>query len=95
MLFMLVNRTRPNLTPEQFQALGQLAQGFYDNVPEGVRLIGDWAATDHSRTFALVEVERAEQIEEIQAPFSEYVEIETVAVVPVSGWGSARGGQDQ
>lgn len=87
MLYILINRTRPGLTEEQMASLGQLAQGFYDRIPDGVKLHGDWAATDHSRTFALVETDAPELLEEIQGPFRPYVDIETVPVEAVKGWG--------
>jgi hypothetical protein len=87
MLYMLINRTRTDLTPDQYAELGRLAQGFYDSVPAGVRLIGDWAANDRSRTFALLESEDPALLEQIQAPFRGLVDIETVAVTEVRGWG--------
>ena len=86
MLYMLINRTRPDLTPGQYQELGRLAQGFYDNIPPGVTLIGDWAANDRSRTFALLETDDPALLEQIQAPFAGLVDIETVAVTAVTGW---------
>lgn len=86
MLYMLINRTRHDLTPEQYQELGRLAQGFYDRVPTGIRLIGDWAANDGSRTFALLEVDDPALLEQIQAPFRSFVDIETIPVTALSGW---------
>ena len=87
MLFMLINRTRTDLSPEQYAELGRLAQGFYDNIPDGVRLHGDWAANDRSRTFALLEAEDPALLEQIQAPFQGFVDIEVVPVTAVTGWG--------
>lgn len=87
MHFMLISRTRKDLTAEEFQVLGKLAQGFYDNIPIGVTLHGDWAANDYSCTFALLETENPELLEQIQAPFREYVEMEVIPVTPVKGWG--------
>jgi hypothetical protein len=86
MLYMLVNRTRTDLTPEQYQALGRMAQSFYDRIPEGVKILGDWAATDRSRTFALLETDDPALLEQIEAPFRPYVDIETFEVAPVKGW---------
>jgi len=86
MLYMLINRTRSDLSAEQYRRLGELAQGFYDNIPAGIRLVGDWAANDQSRTFALLEAESEELIEQMQAPFRPYVDIEVVPVTAVSGW---------
>ena len=87
MLYMLINKTRKNLTSEQYQVLGKLAQDFYDNIPEGVTLHGDWAANDHSCTFALMEAENPKLLDTIQAPFKAYVNIEVVPVTAVTGWG--------
>ena len=86
MLFMLVNRTRNDLSAEEFQELGELAKAFYANIPDGVTLHTDWAALDQSRTFALMEAEEQGAIEEIQAPFRPYVNIEIVPVREISGW---------
>ncbi len=86
MLFMLINRTRTDLSGEEFQALGELAKDFYANIPDSVRLHADWAALDQSRTFALMEAEEQGVIEEIQRPFRRYVEIEVVPVREISGW---------
>lgn len=84
---MLINRTRPDLSPAQYQELGRLAQSFYDNIPAGVRLVGDWAANDRSRTFALLETDDPALLEGIQAPFAGLVDIETIPVTQVTGWG--------
>jgi hypothetical protein len=86
MLYMLINRTRTGLTPDQYRRLGELAQAFYDNIPPGLVLIGDWAANDGSRTFALIETDEPALLEQIQAPFAGLVDIETVPVTAVSGW---------
>ena len=86
MLFMLINKTRTDLSAEEFQQLGELAKAFYANIPDGVTLHTDWAALDQSRTFALMEAEEQGAIEEIQAPFRPYVDIEIVPVREISGW---------
>ena len=86
MLFMLINRTRTNLSAEEFQELGELAKAFYANIPDGVTLHTDWAALDQSRTFALMEADEQSAIEEIQAPFRSFVDIEIVPVREISGW---------
>ena len=86
MLFMLINRTRTDLSGQEFQALGELAKDFYANIPDSVTLHADWAALDQSRTFALMEAEAQSAIEEIQAPFRPYVDIEVVPVREISGW---------
>jgi len=86
MLFILVNKTRSNLSPEEFRELGELAKAFYSNIPESVTLHADWAALDHSRTFALLEADDQGAIEAIQAPFRPYVDIEIIPVRRLSGW---------
>ncbi len=86
MLFMLINRTRTDLTEEEFRALGELAKAFYANIPEGVTLHADWAALDQSRTFALMEADDGAAIEAIQAPFRPYVDIDIVPVREIGGW---------
>lgn len=87
MLYLLINRTRPGLTPAQYEELGRLAQAFYDDTPPGIRLLGDWAALDRSRTFALLEAADAAQIDALTAPFATLVDIEVVPVTQVTGWG--------
>ena len=87
MLYMLINRTRRDLTSEQYQELGKLAQGFYDNIPEGLTLHGDWAANDQSCTFALMESDDPRLLDRIQEPFRGFVEIEVIPVTTVTGWG--------
>ena len=86
MLFMLINRTRSDLTSDEFQELGELAKAFYANIPDGVTLHADWAALDQSRTFALMEADNQSDIEAIQAPFRRFVDIEVVPVRELSGW---------
>ncbi len=86
MLYMLINRTRPGLSAQEYEALGKLAQGFYDNIPEGITLRGDWSANDHSCTFALLEADNPELLEQVQEPYRPYVDIEVVPVTPVTGW---------
>lgn len=86
MLFMLISRTRTDLSSAEFRKLGELAKNFYANVPPGVTLHADWGALDQSRTFALMEAEEQGHIEAIQAPFRPYVDIEIVPVRELSGW---------
>jgi len=86
MLYMLINKTRKDLTSEQYQQLGKLAQNFYDNIPEGVTLLNDWAANDQSCTFALMESENPELIDQIQLPFKGLVDIQVIPVTAVTGW---------
>ncbi len=86
MLFMVINRTRTDLSGEDFAELGRLAQTFYENVPAGLSLHGDWGATDGSRTFALIEAESQELLEQVQAPFRRFVDMELVPVNALEGW---------
>lgn len=86
MLYMLISRTRSDLSPDQYQQLGQMAQGFYDRIPVGLKLHGDWAANDRSRTFALLETNDPALLAQIQEPFRAYVDMELVPVTAISGW---------
>jgi len=86
MLFMLINRTHPDLTADEFRQLGELAKDFYADIPQGVILHADWGALDQSRTFALIEAEDQGAIEAVQAPFRPYVDIEIVPVREIGGW---------
>ncbi len=86
MLFMLVSKTRTDLSSEEFAHLGELAKKFYANVPDGVTLHNDWAAVDGSKTYALIEAEDESLIETIQSPFRPYVDIEISAVRNLAGW---------
>ena len=90
MFYMLISRTRPNLNSEDYAKLGRLAQAFYENIPTGLTLHGDWLAQDGSRTFALLETDNSEFLEQIQSPFRPYVDMELLPVTPVSGWGKPR-----
>ena len=86
MLFMLISKTRTDLSGDEFAALGELAKDFYANIPQGVTLHNDWGALDGSRTFALIEAEGEAEIERIQLPFRAYVDIEIIPVRQLSGW---------
>ena len=86
MLFILVNRTRKDLSKDEFMKLGELAKDFYANIPDDVVLHKDWAALDQSCTFALMEADDQSAIDTIQAPFRPYVDIDIVPVREISGW---------
>jgi hypothetical protein len=86
MLFLLTNRTRKDLTPEQYGHLATLARQFYAAVPQDVTIRGEWAAVDQSRNFTLLEAPDIETVERMQAPFLSYVSMEIVPVVAFSGW---------
>ena len=87
MHFLVINRTRPELTAAQYEELGTLAQAFYSAPPTGIRLHSDWAAADGSGTYAILEAESRELLEEVQAPFRPFVAMENIEVRPLSGWG--------
>jgi hypothetical protein len=87
MHFLLINRTRPDLSAEDYAELGRLAQGFYDDLPAGIRLHSDWAALDGSGTYALIEVDDEQMLEGVQEPFRRFVDMEVIPVEPISGWG--------
>ncbi len=86
MLVFLINRTRPDLTPEQYGRLAELAKAFYANVPPGVSLRGEWAAADYSRNFSLLEAPDVATVERMAAPFREFVEVDIVPVNAITGW---------
>jgi muconolactone delta-isomerase len=86
MLFLLTNRTRKDLTPEQYGHLAGLAKQFYASVPAGVTIRGEWAAVDQSRNYTLLEAPDIGTVERMQAPFEPYVDMEIVPVVAFSGW---------
>ena len=44
MLFLLTNRTRPNLSAAQYGELATLAKAFYASIPADVKIRGEWAA---------------------------------------------------
>ena len=88
MLFMIVNLTRKDLDQQEMSELGRLATEFYANMPEGITLHGDWAAADGSRTFALLEADDPDMVEQIQAPFRPYVDMEVIPVERIKSWGT-------
>ena len=86
MLVFLINRTRADLTPEQYGRLAELAKAFYANVPPGVSLRGEWAAADYSRNFSLLEAPDVATVERMAAPFREFVDVDIVPVNATTGW---------
>ena len=86
MLFLLTNRTRKTLTPDQYGHLAALAKQFYASVPAGVTIRGEWAAVDQSRNYTLLDAPDIETVQRMQAPFEPYVDMEIVPVVAFSGW---------
>ena len=86
MLFLLTNRTRPNLTSEQYGELALLAKRFYASIPADVKIRGEWAATDRSHNYTLLEAADLETVRRLQAPFEPFTESVIVPVTPISGW---------
>lgn len=86
MLFLLTNRTRPGLGPEQFAELAALAKAFYASIPAEVRIRGEWAALDRSHNYSLLEAPDIEVVRQIQAPFERFTETVIVPVTEISGW---------
>jgi hypothetical protein len=86
MLFMLTNRTRPNLTAAQYGELATLAKQFYASIPVGVSLRGEWAAADQSHNYTLLEAPDIETVRRMQAPFERFTETVIVPVLAISGW---------
>ena len=86
MLFLLTNRTRANLSSTQFNELAVLAKAFYASIPTDVKIRGEWAATDQSHNYSLLEAPDIETVQRLQAPFDRFTESIIVPVVAISGW---------
>ena len=86
MLFLLTNRARPNLSAAQYGELAALAKEFYASIPPDVRIRGEWAATDKSHNYTLLEAPDIETVRRIQAPFERFTETAIVPVTALSGW---------
>lgn len=89
MLFLLTNRTRANLSATQFQELAGLAKAFYASMPADVKLRGEWAATDRSHNYSLLEAPDIETVQRLQAPFEHFTETVIVPVNAITGWTAA------
>jgi hypothetical protein len=86
MLFLLTNRTRPDLTAAEYGELATLAKAFYASIPAGVAIRGEWAAVDRTHNYTLLEAPDIETVRRIQAPFERFTETAIVPVVTISGW---------
>jgi muconolactone delta-isomerase len=86
MLFLLTNRTRPNLSADQYAELAALAKAFYASIPADVKIRGEWAALDRSQNFSLLEAPDIDAVRRIQAPFGALTETVIVPVQAISGW---------
>ena len=80
MLFLLTNRTRANLGPQQWGELAALAKAFYASIR------GEWAAVDQSHNYSLIEAPDIDTVRRIQAPFEPFTETVIVPVTTISGW---------
>jgi muconolactone delta-isomerase len=89
MLFLLTNRTRPNLGPQQWGELAALAKAFYASIPADVKIRGEWAAVDQSHNYSLIEAPDIDTVRRIQAPFEPFTETSIVPVTTISGWSAS------
>ena len=86
MLFMLTNRTRPDLSVDQYDELAALAKAFYTSIPVDVKIRGEWAAVDRTHNITLLEAPDIDTVRRIQAPFEPFTETAIVPVVAITGW---------
>ncbi len=86
MLFLLTNRTRADLGPDQYAELASLAKAFYASIPPEVKIRGEWAALDRSHNYSLIEAPDIEVVRRIQAPFERFTETVIVPVAAITGW---------
>ena len=86
MLFLLTNRTRPNLSAAQYAELAALAKVFYASIPADVTIRGEWAAIDQSHNVTLLEAPDIDTVRRIQAPFEQFTETLIVPVTAIDGW---------
>ncbi len=86
MLFLLTNRTRPNLGPQQWGELAALAKAFYASIPADVKIRGEWAAVDQSHNYSLIEAPDIDTVRRIQAPFEPFADSVIVPVNEIKGW---------
>ena len=89
MLIFLINRTKAGLAPEQYVQLAERAKAFYANVPADLQIRGEWAAEDHSSNFTLLDAPDVAMVEELAAPFREFVDVSVVPVNEVKGWAAS------
>lgn len=86
MLFLLTNSTRRNLSATEYGELATLAKEFYASIPADVKIRGEWAATDQSHNYTLLEAPDIDTVRRIQAPFERFTETVIVPVITISGW---------
>jgi muconolactone delta-isomerase len=51
-----------------------------------VSIRGEWAAADYSRNFSLLEAPDVASVEQMAAPFREFVDVDVVPVSATTGW---------
>ncbi|MBP6270851.1 MAG: hypothetical protein KA422_14625 [Rhizobacter sp.] len=86
MLFLLTNRTRPDLSPADYGELAALAKAFYASMPADVKIRGEWAALDRSVNYSLIEAPDIDTVRRIQAPFERFTDTAIVPVTTITGW---------
>ena len=86
MLFLLTNRSLPNLSAAQYGELAAAAKAFYASIPAEVVIRGEWAAIDQSHNVTLLEAPDIATVRRIQAPFERFTETVVVPVTAISGW---------
>lgn len=86
MLFLLTNRTRPDLSPADYGELAALAKAFYASMPADVKIRGEWAAVDRSVNYSLIEAPDIDTVRRIQAPFERFTDTAIVPVTTITGW---------
>jgi len=89
MLYLIISRTHAGLDSTDMERLAELAKAFYASIPEGLTLKENWTEDGGGRTVALVETDDASLVEQIQAPFKPYVDMEVMPLVSIPGWRDA------
>ena len=83
MRFMVQSMQRPNLTAEERDQLYGAMQVFYNNIPDGVKLIFDFIRADKLGSYSVLEVPDRATIDHIMAPFDGLVNAEIIEVLTV------------
>lgn len=86
MLFLLTNRTRPDLSSADYGELAARAKAFYASMPADVKIRGEWAAVDRSVNYSLIEAPDIDTVRRIQAPFERFTDTVIVPVNTITGW---------
>ena len=86
MLFLLTNRTRPNLSSAQYGEFAVLAKAFYASMPGDVKSAANGPRSTSRATFRLLEAPDVETVRRIQAPFEAFTETQIVPVAEIRGW---------